>query len=611
MCFNIKLASYFCFSIIWLALAIYAGRLILDLELWFALLATLLLGLPLYLAATYAVTIRRIHRLSQFHHRGILHWFLNRRFLAYIGWLLWTVTFAFLLLLYLGSAKTLEWVVLFIAIPVFSFIYTLFWPIAAREYKPYIAAHKSLAWTRWCTALSMSLGYALLQIFVGENHQHVSLAVAIHEGIQNNIGMSNSVLVLETARLLSLLVELRSYALDNLYLLNGAVYLGFAFLGNLMIFYNISLALSSFMLPPSEYRRILGPIQDTDRPSKLPAQSFAITSALATVFVFFIYIPTTVYLDGWLHTNPQFVKQFHQSQTLIIETVEMIGEDYYKPGTSKQIQRAYLDSIGELDVSINELRLVSDAGFQKMAENIDDYLDWYYSLPAEYERIVALATGALEEWMAKTLQVHLMRGNAFGPVQESIDQAFRMNEQLQVEHLKKVDQILIENRLQPKTAQLDIIKQSSLVAMQEPPNHSVIVNMENRILISGSMGTAGAITGVIAGKITAKVATKGAIKLGAQALAKVTAAKVAGALGGTATGAATGAAVGSIFPGIGTAIGATLGGVVGGVTIGLTVEKLLLMLEETFSREEFKQQILESIEESRLEFNEVLEPTSP
>ncbi len=610
MCFNIKLVVYSCFSIIWLAFAIYAGRLILDLELWFALLATLLLGLPLYLAATYAVTMQRIHRLSQFHHKGILHWFLNRRFLAYTGWLLWAVTFAFLLLLYLGATKPLEWIALLISIPVFAIIYTFFSPIAAREYKPYIAAHKSLTWTRWCTALVMAIGYVLLQIFVGENHQHASLADAVHEGIQSN-GRSNSVLVLETARLLSLLVELRSYVLGNLYLLNGAVYLGFVFLGSLMIFYNISLALSSFMLPTSEYRRILGPIQDTDRPPKLPPQSFATTSAFVTVFVFFIYLPTTVYLDGWLRTNPQFVKQFYQSQTLIIETVEMIGEDYYKLGTSKQIQRAYLDGIGELDFSINELRLVSDTGFQKMTENVDDYLDWYYSLPAEYERIVALATGALEEWMAETLQAHLMQGDAFGPVQKSIDQAFRMNEQLQVEHLKKVDQILIENRLQPKTAQLDIIKQSSLVAMQEPPDHSVIVNMENRLLISGSMGTAGAVTGVIAGKITAKVAAKGAIKLGAQALLKITAAKVAGALGGTAAGAATGAAVGSVFPGIGTAIGATLGGIVGGVTIGLSVEKLLLMLEETFSREEFKQQILESIEESRLEFNEVLEPTNP
>lgn len=608
MYFDIKLANYFGFSFIWLAFSFYASQLILDQALWFTLFATLSLGLPLYLAATYAVTIQRIHRSSQFHNKGILHWLINRRVLAYIGWLLWAVTFAFLLLFYLGTAETIEWITLFITVPVFAIIHTLFAPIAAREYKPYIAAHKSLAWTRWCTALVMAVSYILLQIFASENHQHASLADAINEGIQSSNGMSNSILVLETARLLNILVELRSYVLGNLYLLNSAVNLGFVFLGSLMIFYNMSLALSSFMLPPAEYRRILGSIQDTDKPPKLAPQSIAMTAAFATIFILFIYIPTTVYLDGWLRTHPQVVKQFHQSQTLVIETVEKIGDAYYSLGTSNQIKRVYLDSIGELDVSIDELKVASDKGFQTMVENVDDYLDWYYSLPAEYERIMALASGALEEWMTETLQAHLMQGNAFGSVQQSIEQAFRLNKQLQVEHLNKVDQILVENRLHPNTAQLDIIKQSSLLAMQEPPKHSVIVNMENRLLISGGMGTAGAITGVIAGKITAKVAAKGVIKLGAQALVKVTAAKMVGALGGTAAGAATGAALGSVIPGIGTAIGATLGGIVGGVTIGLTVEKLLLMLEEAYSRDEFKQQILEAIEESRLEFKEVLEP---
>ena len=87
---------------------------------------------------------------------------------------------------------------------------------------------------------------------------------------------------------------------------------------------------------------------------------------------------------------------------------------------------------------------------------------------------------------------------------------------------------------------------------------------------------------------------------------KVTAGKAVSALGGAAAGAATGMALGSFIPGIGTAIGAAIGGIIGGITIGLTVEKLLLMLEEAFSREEFKQQILEAIDEERIEFERFL-----
>ena len=242
-----------------------------------------------------------------------------------------------------------------------------------------------------------------------------------------------------------------------------------------------------------------------------------------------------------------------------------------------------------------------------MTDNVDAYLDWYYSLPGEYERIVALATGVLENWMAEKLQNYLMKGNVFGPVQQSIEEVLQSNQQLRTEHMQKVEQILAENRVEHlDNSQLEVVRHASLSALKEPPAHSVIVNLENRMLISGGIGTAGAITGAIAGKITAKVAGKGIIKLGAQALIKVTAGKAVSALGGAAAGAATGAALGSFIPGIGTAIGAAIGGIIGGITIGLTVEKLLLMLEEAFSREEFKLQILEAIEEERIEFEKFL-----
>jgi len=606
---NTRGINYLVLSLVLLAFAYYAGQLIPDYQLWFALLTTFLLGLPLYFAATYAVTIQRIHRSNQFRGTGILYWFMNRRILAYIWWLLWSVTFAFLLLFYLGIANKLEWIAFLITVPLFAIVYAIFSPIAVKEYKPYIAVHKSLVWTRWVTSIVMALFYVFLMMFAGENHQYASLTEAIQIASERINSTSNSILILETARLMSFFVGLKSYVLGNLYMLNGVIYLAFIFLGSLMIFYNIALALSSFMVPISEYRRILGPIQDTDQPPRIPSRSLAITSAFITFFMLFIYVPSTVYLDGWLQSNPQIVKRLHMSQKFTIDTVEMIGDDYYKPGTIVQIEQAYLASMSELEVSIDELRIASDDGFQHMVENVDDYLDWYYSLPAEYERIVALATGALEEWMAEKLQTYLMKGNAFGPVQQTIETAILKNEQLQVEHLKRVDQILAENHIQPTTAQLNIINNSSLNALKEPPGHSVIVNIENRLLISGGIGTAGAVTGAIAGKVTAKVAAKGAIKFGAQALIKVTAGKAASLLGGAAAGAAGGAAIGSVIPGAGTAVGAAIGGIIGGLTVGLTVEKLLLMLEETFSRDEFRLQILEAIADEKIEFEKSLDTT--
>ncbi|MEK6686178.1 MAG: hypothetical protein AABY99_07295 [Pseudomonadota bacterium] len=603
----LRILGYLAFSASWLGFAYYFGRLIPDRQLWFALLVTFLFGLPIYFAAIYAVTIQRIYLSSQFQKLGILHWLFTRRILAYIGWLLWSVIFAFLLLFYLGSAEKQEWVIFFAAIPVFAVMYAMFFPIAAREYKPYIAVHKSLAWSRWVTSLVMAVFFIMFVSGSSESRQYASLAEAVAMESQKLDGATHSILILETNRLLGFIEGLKRYALSNLYSLNGALYLGVVFLGSLLFFYNVALGISSFMVPLLEYRRVLGRIQDTDQPPPIPPLAWAITSAFTTFFIFFIYVPSTVYVDAWLRSNPETINEIHASQQTVIQTVEMIGNEYYKPGTAGQIEQAYLDSLSQLEASIGKLRETTDTGFKQMADNVDDYLDWYYSLPGEYERIVALATGVLENWMAEKLQNYLMKGNAFGPVQQSIEEVLKNNQQLRAEHLQKVEQILAENRIEPAhDSQLEIVRHASLNALKEPPAHSVIVNLENRMLISGGIGTAGAITGAIAGKITAKVAGKGVIKLGAQALIKVTAGKAVSALGGAAAGAATGMAVGSIIPGIGTAIGAAIGGIIGGITIGLAVEKLLLMLEEAFSRDEFKRQILEAIEEERIEFEKFL-----
>ena len=603
----LRILGYLAFSASWLGFAYYFGRLIPDRQLWFALLVTFLFGLPIYFAAIYAVTIQRIYLSSQFQKLGILHWLFTRRILAYIGWLLWSVIFAFLLLFYLGSAEKQEWVIFFAAIPVFAVMYAMFFPIAAREYKPYIAVHKSLAWSRWVTSLVMAVFFIMFVSGSSESRQYASLAEAVAMESQKLDGATHSILILETNRLLGFIEGLKRYALSNLYSLNGALYLGVVFLGSLLFFYNVALGISSFMVPLLEYRRVLGRIQDTDQPPPIPPLAWAITSAFTTFFIFFIYVPSAVYVDAWLRSNPETINEIHASQQTVIQTVEMIGNEYYKPGTAGQIEQAYLDSLSQLEASIGKLRETTDTGFKQMADNVDDYLDWYYSLPGEYERIVALATGVLENWMAEKLQNYLMKGNAFGPVQQSIEEVLKNNQQLRAEHLQKVEQILAENRIEPAhDSQLEIVRHASLNALKEPPAHSVIVNLENRMLISGGIGTAGAITGAIAGKITAKVAGKGVIKLGAQALIKVTAGKAVSALGGAAAGAATGMAVGSIIPGIGTAIGAAIGGIIGGITIGLAVEKLLLMLEEAFSRDEFKRQILEAIEEERIEFEKFL-----
>lgn len=225
----VRVLGYLAFSASWLAFAYFFGQLIPDRQLWFALLVTFLFGLPIYFAAIYAVTIQRIHLASQFKKLGILHWLFTRRILAYIWWLLWSVIFAFLLLFYLGSAEKQEWMIFFAAIPVFAIIYTVFFPLATREYKPYIAVHKSLAWSRWVTALVMAVFFIVFVNHTDASHHYASLAEAVAMESQKLDGTTNSILILETNRLLGFVEGLKRYALGSLHSFNTMFYLGVVF----------------------------------------------------------------------------------------------------------------------------------------------------------------------------------------------------------------------------------------------------------------------------------------------------------------------------------------------------------------------------------------------
>lgn len=54
-----------------------------------------------------------------------------------------------------------------------------------------------------------------------------------------------------------------------------------------------------------------------------------------------------------------------------------------------------------------------DRAFDRMEQNVDGYLDWYYSLTAEYVRLAKLLTGDIEGYMEQKLSEHIQKGEAY------------------------------------------------------------------------------------------------------------------------------------------------------------------------------------------------------
>ena len=147
---------------------------------------------------------------------------------------------------------------------------------------------------------------------------------------------------------------------------------------------------------------MFAPLQDVDQLAQVPARTIALCVRVIDVFALFIYAPSTLYMDAWLRTQTACRRTYQGyagGGSDKNRNTGKIGNDYYKPGTIEQTRRAYLEVVHELKRRSKNPQDDRSGFLALMAHNVDEYLDWYYSLPGEYERIVALATGKLESWM--------------------------------------------------------------------------------------------------------------------------------------------------------------------------------------------------------------------
>lgn len=285
----------------------------------------------------------------------------------------------------------------------------------------------------------------------------------------------------------------------------------------------------------------------------------------------------------------------------------------------------------------NDLIPLINEAFDVRVANVDSYLDWYYSLGADYERLGNLITGTIESFVADQLTSSLEAGvddsEYLSALQSYVDQAAALKAEYE-ERLANSELIGIPEWLLTST---EAITADFLSGPIEPTQR--LLDAGERFGISATVGGAGGIAAGVAtskavGGAAEKAATKSAEKAAAGAVgdaaekaagkqatktAEKAAAKSIGSkivekaaskaffkaivsrigsmIGSRGVGAAVGGAAGTLVgPGVGTAVG-----IAAGAAIGVGVDYGLLMLDEAQNRESYKAEIIESIEEERAE----------
>jgi len=451
-----------------------------------------------------------------------------------------------------------------------------------------------LWWIAMFTALSMVLADMLARQATVASLGPLTLAEAIEQASATRHWLGSSALAAAVADWSSLVRGFEMYLIAHAQqsgVLMGWLLRPLVALTQLPFYLFVALSMAALALPARELGRTLMPPQTLDVPLPVPGHRLAGAASLLAVLVALVFVPVVVMLDSQLQRN-ETVRELHNQAREV--AVELIDGEPVQPGTAAELRQLQVQAARLQGEAMQEVTAAYHESFDRLRQNVDRYLDWYYSLGAEYVRLFSAATGRLEAHLNRQLQETLGAGDPFAPFQLAINQALLIDRELASDFHRQSAELLQSRRIEllPDTP-LKVTGQFTLKDLQHPGPHEGLTTLEQRFTVGGATGV---VSALIARQVVMRLAARGTLRMAASTLSRAALARSGAVLGGAGAGAATGAALGSVVPGLGTAAGAVAGGVIGGIGVGLGSEYLLLKAEELFARESHRQSLLQAIQ---------------
>lgn len=590
---TVKPVLFFGLAFGWLAVAYLIGHLAPRMPFGFTVLSVLFLAVPIMLSGAYTGAIAQIRQLATFHSSGWVYRLLSRRLLKAVLWGIWALITSFIVLLQFILYTPREWFALLLCVPLFWVVVSASQRVLANEIrKPYLVTDFAIRWARLITPVLMVVIFIGITALIATTQSYASLHDAItaqRSGLPTELDSS---LVQTSLQWFTLSDGIKGYVFSKVAELDSRLYLLLVALGSYVVFLNACATWASFLIPAREYRRVFGTPSDDDVAPPLSKSRIAWTSALITFAVLFVYVPLFAELETRSRDNPAPIAALRKMEL----AVEQIDNYYYAPGTSEQLRAVQYEMIRSLDVSRVRLEAQIDRAFDRMENNVDRYLDWYYSLGAEHMRLAKLLSGDLDGYLSENLVQHLQSEELMRPITLAFDNHQHEAQAIKASLETRKQEILERNRIQVDQQPIRVVEKTTLAELVSLPAANDTITLRQRAAAS-SLGAG------LGSALVAKIVSKGTLKTAAKAMTKAAASKVT-------AGAVTGAGIGSFIPVVGTSVGFVLGAV-GGIAGGVIFDKAALSLEEHFSREQFKQELLAGIRSKRDEVKAILLPATP
>ncbi len=312
------------------------------------------------------------------------------------------------------------------------------------------------------------------------------------------------------------------------------------------------------------------------------------TSTFAKTFIITILVLAVPFLLASLRLRDLDPRAFQSPAPEILIQLDPCREQQAQTDQTRTKLNDHLESQRRAVAAELDKRVVREVDLQyaPVVARVDDYLDWYFTVIGEYERLAALVAGNFPQLMQKELEAHLFPGTDFH------------------DRLARSDQALVEDALARMNDVTQAVKDH--IAVQAKENPCVLAHLDpqgldrlNRDLVRASgAAMTGAATGaavaILAKNLVttavAKVAAQKSMQTAAALAAKVAAKKAGGALAAGLTGTAV-CSPGGPF--------AVVCGVVAGGVTWLVIDKVAIEVDEAFSRKAMRAEILDVLEEQK------------
>ena len=543
---------------------------------WLFSVAIVFVSVPITLHLAYCSSLKRGQKNLIFVENGWMHRLLSgvtfRLLICFVVGLLVAAITVF----QLRAIDTTEILVLFLVIPIFLLsTQYITRPVTEQVVKP----HKlriSIRLSQWIT-IGVYLGIYAFLLVTSQPPTTSS---------EPSINHFESAVVQQLSLLGDLWHYLPTYALQHSLEHNKLIFVVLVtILGKALFIYGLLSVISILLIPRNDLVRAIAPANNNPKAPDLSKDRIMWKFSLVSVFVIIFYFPVLVNVEARLSDIP--IEQ-RPVEKLKFE-VEFIAKTLVAIGTGQKLYNYRNEHIAN-SRSLADLEKKLNSAFNHVETNVDKFLDWYYSLSAEYARLGSLVTGNLDEYLNQKFEETLNKNNPFSSFYAAIEDGIKAEEQHNNEHRNATSEIINGNVISG-------IPQNLLRVTKINFNDSKLLGAykaaENRFKQRGlySIGIGLGTTTVVSDAVAKKIVSKNIMKNGIKAL------KNYFILNTSWVGAALGT---TIAPGVGTIVGAA---------VGIGVDALLINLEELIERDEFRKELLKPINETRLEMLSALHST--